>query len=72
MIQERTFKQTSTVEQIAIHFALDGNMLHKDSDEARRQQARNFLEDGKQLDDLFLLFFKVANQLMRKLQLKIT
>jgi len=46
--KERTFKQTSTVEQIAIHFALDGNMLHKDSDEARRQQARNFLEDGKQ------------------------
>lgn len=38
--KERTFKQTSSVEQIAIHFALDGNMLHKESDEARRQQAR--------------------------------
>nr|XP_039272582.1 dynein intermediate chain 2, ciliary-like [Styela clava] len=38
--KERTFKQTSSVEQIAIHFALDGNMLHKDSDEARRQRAK--------------------------------
>jgi len=37
--KEGTFKQTSAVEQIAIHFALDGNMLHKDSDEARRQKA---------------------------------
>lgn len=38
--KERTFKQTSSVEQIAIHFSLDGNMLHKDSDEARRQRSR--------------------------------
>ena len=27
------------MDQLAIHFALDGNMLHKDSDEARRQMA---------------------------------
>merc|ERR1711973_422335 len=38
--KEKTFKQTSSVDQLAIHFALDGNMLHKDSDEARRQKAR--------------------------------
>ncbi|CAK8676508.1 dynein intermediate chain 2, ciliary-like [Clavelina lepadiformis] len=38
--KERSYKQTSHVEQIAIHFALDGNMLHKDSDEARRQRAK--------------------------------
>jgi len=42
--KDRTFKQTSTVEQIAIHFALDGNMLHKDSDEARRQRAKHMSE----------------------------
>ncbi|XP_070542720.1 dynein intermediate chain 2, ciliary-like isoform X2 [Ptychodera flava] len=38
--KERCFKQTSSVDQLAIHFALDGNMLHKDSDEARRQLAK--------------------------------
>lgn len=34
------YKQTSSVDQLAIHFALDGNLIHKDSDEARRQLAR--------------------------------
>ncbi|XP_031549922.1 dynein intermediate chain 2, ciliary-like [Actinia tenebrosa] len=38
--KERCYKQTSSVDQLAIHFALDGNMLHKDSDEARRQRMR--------------------------------
>jgi len=34
------------VDQLAIHFALDGNMLHKDSDEARRQRARQGLAEA--------------------------
>lgn len=38
--KDKTYKPTSNVEQIAIHFALDGNLLHKDSDEARRQLAK--------------------------------
>ncbi|KAM9331073.1 dynein axonemal intermediate chain 1 [Gastrophryne carolinensis] len=38
--KERAFKPVSIVDQLAIHFALDGNMLHKDSDEARRQRAK--------------------------------
>lgn len=38
--KEKCYKATSSVDQLAIHFALDGNMLHKDSDEARRQRAR--------------------------------
>ncbi|XP_064607782.1 dynein intermediate chain 2, ciliary-like isoform X2 [Liolophura sinensis] len=38
--KERQFKQTSSVDQLAIHFALDGNLLHKDSDEARRQMSK--------------------------------
>lgn len=42
--KEKCYKPTSSVDQLAIHFALDGNMLHKDSDEARRQRARQGLE----------------------------
>ncbi|XP_043933769.1 dynein axonemal intermediate chain 1 [Protopterus annectens] len=38
--KERAYKPISSVDQLAIHFSLDGNMLHKDSDEARRQRAR--------------------------------
>lgn len=38
--KERQYKQISSVDQLAIHFALDGNMLHKDSDEAKRQRAK--------------------------------
>ncbi|XP_052101564.1 dynein intermediate chain 2, ciliary-like isoform X3 [Mytilus californianus] len=38
--KERQYKQTSSVDQLAIHFALDGNMIHKESDEAKRQRAR--------------------------------
>ncbi|XP_052796191.1 dynein intermediate chain 2, ciliary-like isoform X3 [Mya arenaria] len=38
--KEKQYKQTSSVDQLAIHFALDGNMIHKDSDEAQRQQAK--------------------------------
>ncbi|XP_030833317.1 dynein intermediate chain 2, ciliary isoform X1 [Strongylocentrotus purpuratus] len=39
--KDNSFKQTSHVDQLAIHFSLDGNMIHKDSDEARRQQQRH-------------------------------
>ena len=35
--QDRQYKQTSHVDQLAVHFVLDGNMIYKDSDEARRQ-----------------------------------
>ena len=45
--QERAFKQTSSVDQLAIHFSLDGNMIHKESDEARRQLARHGLGEGR-------------------------
>ncbi|XP_058884793.1 dynein intermediate chain 2, ciliary-like [Acipenser ruthenus] len=38
--KERAYKPISNVDQLAIHFSLDGNMLHKDSDEARRQAAK--------------------------------
>jgi dynein intermediate chain 1 len=45
--QEKQYKQTSSVDQLAIHFALDGNMIHKESDEAKRQRARLGIPDGK-------------------------
>lgn len=38
--KEGEYRQLGTVEQCAIHFSLDGNMLHKESDEARRQLAK--------------------------------
>ncbi|XP_053556951.1 dynein axonemal intermediate chain 1 [Bombina bombina] len=38
--KERAYKPISMVDQLAVHFSMDGNMLHKDSDEARRQRAK--------------------------------
>lgn len=38
--KDNSYKQMSSVDQLAIHFVLDGNMLHKESDEAKRQMAR--------------------------------
>lgn len=46
-LQEGTFKQTSHVDQLAIHFSLEGNMIHKDSDEARRQKAKYGASESK-------------------------
>ncbi|XP_043978818.1 dynein, axonemal, intermediate chain 1, paralog 2 isoform X2 [Gambusia affinis] len=34
--KERFYKPVTAVDHLAVHFALDGNLLHKDSDEARR------------------------------------
>eukprot|EP00118_Oscarella_pearsei_P010350 m.63130 g.63130 ORF g.63130 m.63130 type:complete len:701 (+) comp35145_c2_seq10:76-2178(+) len=38
--KDRQYKPTSSVDQLALHFSLDGNMVHKESDEAHRQYAR--------------------------------
>ncbi|KAK3524261.1 hypothetical protein QTP70_025852 [Hemibagrus guttatus] len=44
--KERSYKPISSVDQLAVHFVLEGNLLHRDSDEARRQRARQgFAED---------------------------
>ncbi|TSK72118.1 Dynein intermediate chain 2, ciliary [Bagarius yarrelli] len=43
--KERAYKQVSNVEQTAVHFELEGNLLHKDSDEARRQRARQGISE---------------------------
>jgi len=54
-LQDLQYKQTSSVDQLAIHFALDGNLIHKDSDEARRQLARG--EQGVEGELLGIIYF---------------
>uniref|UniRef100_A0A6I8NLR2 Dynein axonemal intermediate chain 1 n=1 Tax=Ornithorhynchus anatinus TaxID=9258 RepID=A0A6I8NLR2_ORNAN len=44
--KERTYKPISSVDHMAIHFMLDGNMVLRDSDEGRRQSARVDLLEG--------------------------
>ncbi|XP_078265846.1 dynein, axonemal, intermediate chain 1, paralog 2 isoform X3 [Rhinoraja longicauda] len=38
--KDRSYKQVPLISQMAIHLSLDGNLLHKDSDEAKRQMSR--------------------------------
>jgi len=38
--KEAEFRQTAAVDQLAVHFSLNGNLIHVDSDEARRQKQR--------------------------------
>ncbi|XP_062409898.1 dynein, axonemal, intermediate chain 1, paralog 2 [Sardina pilchardus] len=48
--KERSYKTISSVDQLAVHFVLEGNLLHKDSDEARRQRAKQGLPEEKPVD----------------------
>ncbi|MED6277281.1 hypothetical protein CHARACLAT_011730 [Characodon lateralis] len=41
--KERSYKPTSVVDHLAVHFVLEGSLLHKDSDEARRLRIRDGL-----------------------------
>ncbi|XP_076850990.1 dynein, axonemal, intermediate chain 1, paralog 2 isoform X2 [Brachyhypopomus gauderio] len=45
--KERSYKQISSVDQLAVHFVLQGNLLHRDSDEARRQRAKHGIPEEK-------------------------
>lgn len=38
--KEKTYKPIPHVEQIAIHFQMNGNLIHKESEEAKRQMTR--------------------------------
>ncbi|XP_061409358.1 dynein axonemal intermediate chain 1 isoform X2 [Lethenteron reissneri] len=54
--KERVYKPVGTLDQLAVHFAVDGNLLHRESDEARRQQLRGAppvseVEVGERLTD---------------------
>lgn len=46
VFQERSYKLTSAVDQMAVHFVLEGSLLHQDSDEARRLRAKDSLPEG--------------------------
>ncbi|XP_039971625.1 dynein, axonemal, intermediate chain 1, paralog 2 [Xiphias gladius] len=43
--KERSYKPISVVDQMAVHFVLEGSLLHQDSDEARRLRAQEGLPD---------------------------
>ncbi|CAL8336258.1 unnamed protein product [Merluccius merluccius] len=45
--KERAYKPISGVDQMAVHLVLEGNLLHLDSDEARRQRARQDPTEGE-------------------------
>uniref|UniRef100_A0A8C5CQI0 Dynein axonemal intermediate chain 1 n=1 Tax=Gadus morhua TaxID=8049 RepID=A0A8C5CQI0_GADMO len=45
--KERSYKPISSVDQMAVHFVLEGNLIHVDSEEARRQRARQDQTDGR-------------------------
>ncbi|XP_053172150.1 dynein, axonemal, intermediate chain 1, paralog 2 [Scomber japonicus] len=43
--KERSYKPISAVDQMALHFVLEGSLLHQDSDEARRLRAKEGLAE---------------------------
>ncbi|NXT62501.1 DNAI1 protein, partial [Chaetops frenatus] len=44
--KERAYKLVDQMDQTAIHFTLNGNLVPKDSDEGRRQSIRSSIEEG--------------------------
>ncbi|XP_030048711.1 dynein axonemal intermediate chain 1 isoform X2 [Microcaecilia unicolor] len=62
--KERTYKQISMVDQLAVHFSLEGHMLHKDSDEARRQRAKmGYVEETLPVEASVVEFEDIEEQL---------
>ncbi|CAB4002962.1 Hypothetical predicted protein, partial [Paramuricea clavata] len=49
--KDKTFKPLSSVDQLAIHFSMDGNMLHKESDEAKRQLTKQGVAVGSDSEE---------------------
>ncbi|XP_028411720.1 dynein intermediate chain 2, ciliary-like [Dendronephthya gigantea] len=49
--KDKLFKPLSSVDQLAIHFSMDGNMLHKDSDEAKRQLTKQGIAVGSDSEE---------------------
>uniref|UniRef100_A0A8C9V342 Dynein axonemal intermediate chain 1 n=1 Tax=Scleropages formosus TaxID=113540 RepID=A0A8C9V342_SCLFO len=54
--KELLYQRTGSIDQLATHFMLEGNLLHQDSDEARRQKARQGYPEGMVVLLLLLLF----------------
>uniref|UniRef100_A0A7N6C291 Dynein axonemal intermediate chain 1 n=1 Tax=Anabas testudineus TaxID=64144 RepID=A0A7N6C291_ANATE len=49
--KERSYKLTSVVDQMAVHFMLEGSLLHQDSDEALRLRAKDSLSEGSEVEE---------------------
>ena len=47
LFKERIYKLIPHVEQLAIHFQIDGNLIHKESEEAKRQMTNKKEDIGK-------------------------
>jgi len=45
--KDRCYKQTAHVDQLAVHLQVDGNLLHKDSEDAKRQLSRLGVQANK-------------------------
>ena len=45
--KELAYKLAPHVEQLAIHFQIDGNLIHKESEEAKRQTAMENSTEGR-------------------------
>ncbi|XP_066501170.1 dynein, axonemal, intermediate chain 1, paralog 2 isoform X2 [Hoplias malabaricus] len=50
--KERSYKPITSVDQLAVHFVLEGNLLHKDSDEARRQRAKQGIPEENAIETI--------------------
>uniref|UniRef100_A0A3B4Y7L8 Dynein axonemal intermediate chain 1 n=1 Tax=Seriola lalandi dorsalis TaxID=1841481 RepID=A0A3B4Y7L8_SERLL len=44
--KERSYKPTLVVDQMAVHFVLEGSLVHQDSDEGRRLRAKEGVPEG--------------------------
>ncbi|KAL4609485.1 dynein intermediate chain 1, axonemal-like [Arapaima gigas] len=58
--KEHSYQRIGSIDQLAIHFALQGNMLHQDSDEARRQRIRQGFPEGNNVALIVCLLFQEA------------
>lgn len=47
--KERQYKPLPTIDQLAVHFSMDGNMIHVESDEAKRQLQQKNKPDGAEM-----------------------
>ena len=53
------FKPIPQVDQLAVHFQLDGNLIHRDSEEAKRQLLRDAGGETKRtLNNCFICWFR--------------
>lgn len=46
--KERTYKLIPQVDQLAVHFQFDGNLIHKDSEEGKRQLSQQMMDDASE------------------------